>query len=119
MSTYFSNSDPDLYILFVISAIKLHKACFRTDLPPKTSLSTLNLLLQNLLERDGISREFRNTFSEFLDGHGLLVEVEPEQRFVVEVRFLGDLEGCGVLGVELLGDFFGGVVEGFKEGGLF
>ncbi len=48
-------------------------------------LSILNLLLQDSLESDGVGGKFRNTLSKLLDRHDLLVEVEAEQRLVVDV----------------------------------
>ena len=47
-----------------------------------------------------------------------LVEVEAEERFIVDVGFLGDVEVGGFLGIEFLGDLGLGVVEFFEEVGL-
>lgn len=79
----------------------------------------LDLLLQDVLEGDGVSGELGDTLTELLDGHGLLVEVEAEESLVVDVGLLGDVEAGGVGGVELLGDGGGGVVEVLEEVGLF
>lgn len=46
---------------------------------------SLNLLLQNSLERFSIGSEFANTFPELLNSHLILVEVEAEQGLLVEV----------------------------------
>ena len=85
---------------------------------PSDHLSALNLLLQNPLQRHGIRRKLRNPLSQLLNRHRLLVEVEPEERLFVDVRLLWDIEGGGVFGVKLLGDFVGAAVEGFEEGRL-
>lgn len=79
----------------------------------------LDLLLQDVLEGDGVSGELGDTLTELLNCHGLLVEVEAEESLVVDVGLLGDVEAGGVGGVELLGDGSGGVVEVLEEVGLF
>lgn len=78
----------------------------------------LDLLLQDVLEGDGVSGELGDTLTQLLDGHGLLVEVEAEESLVVDVGLLGDVEAGGVGGVELLGDGSGGVEEVLEEVGL-
>lgn len=67
----------------------------------------LDLALDDILERDGIGGELADTLAQLLDGHLVLVEVEAEQRLVLEVRLLLDVERGGGRGVQLLGD--GGV----------
>lgn len=79
----------------------------------------LDLLSENVLEGDGISRKFRDTFPKLVDSHGILVEVEAEQRFVFEVGLLRDLQGLRTLSIELLGYFFRRVVKFLEKGGLF
>lgn len=78
----------------------------------------LDLLAQDVLERDGISSEFRDALAELLDSHLVLVEEEAELGLVVDVALLLDIERAGVLGDELLGDFVGGVVELLEQVGL-
>lgn len=78
----------------------------------------LDLLLQDVLEGDGVSGELGDTLTQLLDGHGLLVEFEAEESLVVDVGLLGDVEAGGVGGVELLGDGSGGVEEVLEEVGL-
>lgn len=73
--------------------------------PRNSSLLALNLLSQNVLQSDGISSEFRDAFPEFLNSHCFFVEIEPEQRLVLNVRLLWDVESCGIFGVQLLRDF--------------
>ncbi len=73
-------------------------------------LCVLNLRPQDAFERDCVSGELRDPFPQLLDRHLVFVEVEAVQRLVVEVVALGDVEGLGVLGVELLRYFLGGVV---------
>lgn len=84
----------------------------------ETLRSLLDLLSENVLERDGIGREFRDAFPELVDSHGVLVEVEAEQRLVFQVGFLGDIQGFGSLGIELLRDRIGRVVKVLEKGGL-
>lgn len=67
----------------------------------------LDLLSENVLECDGISREFRDTFAKLVDSHGILVEVEAEQRLVFDVGLLWDIQGFRILGIELLGYLVG------------
>ena len=62
------------------------------------TLSALNLLLKDTLESDSIGCEFRDTFSQFLDSHCLLIEVESEERLIVEVALLWDVEALCVAG---------------------
>ena len=53
------------------------------------------LLLDDVLKGDGISGELADTLTQLLDGHLVLVEVEAEERFVVDVRLLLDVERRG------------------------
>lgn len=82
-------------------------------------LSLLQLLLKDVLEGDGVSSKLADAFRELVDGHGLLVEVEAEGRLVVEVLHLRDVEGGGILGIELLGDSVLGVVQVLEKVGLW
>ena len=49
------------------------------------NLSLLELLLEDILEGDGVSSELADTLAELVNGHGVLVEVEAEEGLVVEV----------------------------------
>lgn len=49
------------------------------------ALSRLDLLLEDVLERLGISSKLGDALAQLLDGHLLLVEVEAEERLVVDV----------------------------------
>lgn len=73
--------------------------------PRNSSLRALDLLAENVLQSDGISSEFRDAFPEFLNSHCFFVKIESEQRFVLNVRLLWDVESCGIFGVQLLRDF--------------
>lgn len=87
----------------------------------KSNLSTHlsgDLLLEDILKGDSVGSKLADTLAQLLDGHLLLVEVEAEQRLVANVRLLGDVEGRGVGGVELLGHAVVGVEELLKEVGL-
>jgi hypothetical protein len=79
---------------------------------------SLDLLLEDVLEGDGVSRELGDTLTQLLNGHGLLVEVEAEQSLILEVAALGNVEAGGGGSIELLGDGRGGVVELLEETGL-
>jgi hypothetical protein len=79
---------------------------------------SLDLLLEDVLEGDGVSRELGDTLTQLLDGHGLLVEVEAEQSLILEVAALGDVEAGGGGSIELLGDGLGGVVQLLEKTGL-
>jgi hypothetical protein len=60
-----------------------------------TQASTLPLCAKlgrkDVLEGDGIGGKFGNTLAQLLDRHLVLVEVEAEQRLVVDVRLLLDV----------------------------
>ena len=81
-------------------------------------LRGLDLLLEDVLHGDSVSRKLGDTLAEFVHGHWLLVEVEAEEGLVVDVATLGNIELGRALRVELLGDGSGGVVELLKESGL-
>ena len=52
------------------------------------SLSLLDLLLKDALESLGISGKLADTLAELVHSHGGLVEVESEERLVLEVALL-------------------------------
>lgn len=80
-------------------------------------LSLLDLLAEDILEGDGVGSELADTLGELVDGHGVLVEVEAEEGLVLEVALLLNLELGDVLGLELLGNGVGAVVELLKKSG--
>lgn len=84
----------------------------------RTDNLCLDLLLDDVLEGNGISGELGDTLTELLDGHLLLVEVEAEEGLVADVGLLLKVEAGGSGGVELLGDGGVGVEELLKEVGL-
>jgi len=78
-----------------------------------------HLLLDNVLELVGSSRERRDAVTELFNSHLVLVEVEAVLGLVVEVLELGEVEALCVLCVELLRNLVLGVVELLEEGGLY
>src|SRR3569833_81478 len=78
----------------------------------------LKLLLQDALERLGVSCKLTDALAQLLYSHLFLVEVEAEQRLVIDVRLPLDVERRGSLGVELLGHGLGRVHVLIKQGGL-
>ena len=68
---------------------------------------------QNPFERDRVRCELGDALTQLVHGHGVLVEVEAEERFVGEVGLLLDVERLCVVGVELLRDVVCGIVEVF------
>lgn len=76
------------------------------------------LLLENVLEGDGIGCKLADTLAQLLDGHLVLVEVESEEGLVVDVRLLLEVEGRGAGRVQLLGDGLVGVEELLEQVGL-
>lgn len=75
------------------------------------------LLLDNVLERDGIGSELADTLAELLNGHLVLVEVEAEVSLVRDVRLLLNVEGACRAGLELLGNSLLGVLELLQQAG--
>lgn len=66
---------------------------------------SINLLAEDVLQCDGISSKFRYAFPQLLNSHCLFVEIETEQRLVVDVGFLWDVESRGVFSVQFQGYF--------------
>jgi hypothetical protein len=75
---------------------------------------SLDLLAEDVLESNGISGEFRDTLTELLNGHLVLVEEKAELSLVVDVALLLDVEVVGVFSVKLLGNGVLRVVELLK-----
>lgn len=78
----------------------------------------LELGLEDTLQGLGISSELADTLAQLLDGHLVLVEVEAERRFVIDVGLLLDVEVLSVLGLELPWHGLGGVLELLEQVGL-
>lgn len=80
--------------------------------PPPRSNKTfwylcLNLLSEDILQRNSISSKLADSLPQLLNSHLVLVEVEAEIRLVVDVAELLDIEGAGGRGVKLLWDWVG------------
>lgn len=92
----------------------------KSRLFPSYSSSFLRrqLLLENVLEGDGIGGKLADTLAQLLDGHLVLVEVESEEGLVVDVALLLEVQGGGAGGVQLLGDGLGGVEKILEQVGL-
>lgn len=78
-----------------------------------------DLLPDDVLQGNGISGELADTLAQLLDSHPVLVEVEAEERLVLDVRLLLDVEGGSLARVKLLGDGLGGVEELVQQLGLY
>lgn len=81
----------------------------------KTHSCLLDLLPEDAFEGDSISSKLADTFSQFLDGHLLFVEVEPEERLVIQVASLGDVKFRCTLGVKLLWHIVCAVIEFLEQ----
>lgn len=66
------------------------------------TFSAIDLLPQNVFQGGRIGSKFRDTFPQLLHSHGLLIEVEAEQRFVIDIGFLWNVEILGVAGDQFL-----------------
>jgi hypothetical protein len=89
----------------------------KRDLKQAGSNLCLDLLLDDVLERLGVSGELADTLTELLDGHLLLVEVEAEGGLVRDVGLLLQVQAGGARGVELLGDGIAAVEELLEQVG--
>ena len=79
---------------------------------------SLDLLLDDVLEGNGVSSELADAFPELLNGHLVLVEVEAESGLVVDVGLLLEVKRAGGAGVKLLRDSILRVEQLLKEIGL-
>ena len=86
-----------LFILFTGKGQAKYTIAFWSSLSGR-----LELLLKDPLQSHRIRSEFRNTLPQFLNSHGLLIEIKAELGLIVEVRFLLDAQARCVLGVKLL-----------------
>lgn len=80
-------------------------------------LSLLDLLPEDALQSNCISSKLANAFSELLNSHLFLVEIEAESRLVVDVGPLGDVQVGGSRGIEFLLNLVGRVVQVLKQVG--
>ena len=78
----------------------------------------LQLGLDDALEGDGVSGKLADAFPKLLNGHLVLIEVETEAGFVVDVSLLLNVERRGGGGIELLGDRLGRVEKLLEKVGL-
>lgn len=78
-------------------------------------LCLLDLLPENALQCDCIRRKLADTFSELLNRHLLLIEVEAEQRFVVDISALGNVQLVGIISEQLLGHLVCRVIEVLEQ----
>jgi hypothetical protein len=78
----------------------------------------LELLLEDSLECDGIGSKLGDTFSQLLNTHDILVEVETEISFVVDICLLLNVQGSSIFSIQLLWDCICGVKELLKQIGL-
>lgn len=77
----------------------------------------MDLLLQELLQSNGVSSKLGDTFPQLLRRHRVLVQLEPEQRLVLQVRPLGDVQRGRLLALQLLGHCRVGVVQVLQQVG--
>lgn len=83
-----------------------------------TRLCLLNLLPEDGLERVSVSGKLANTFAELVDCHWGLVEVETEERLVVKVFLLLNVERRSPRCIELLWYGLLAVVKLLEKGWL-
>lgn len=79
---------------------------------------TLNLLTKDTLEGDGIRCKLRDTFPQFLNSHSFFIEIESEQRFVLEVGFLRNIKARRIARDQLLWYVLFRVVQFLEQVGL-
>jgi len=79
--------------LYFISIQFVHSKCplLPTTVPICKHNLRLDLLLEGILQRNGISGKLADTLTQFVDGHWVLVEIESEGRLVVNVGLLLDI----------------------------
>ena len=63
---------------------------------------SLDLLSQDILQRNGISSELADSLAQLLDRHNILVEEESEIGLVVDVGQFFDVEAVGGGSIKLL-----------------
>lgn len=68
----------------------------------KSHLSLLNLLPQDALQRNRISSELADPLAQLVHRHRLLVEVESEQRLIVEIALLLNIQALRLIPNQLL-----------------
>jgi hypothetical protein len=105
--------------LIIVPILYCYQTALHTSSTIYTSSLSLNLTLQSLLQSNRISSKLADTLAELVNGHWVLVEVESEVGLVVNVRLLLDVKVGGILGLELLWDWVGGVLELLEEVWLF
>jgi len=68
------------------------------------SLCFLYLLPYDVLQGDGVCGKLGDTFPQFLNSHGLIVEVEAEECFIVDVALLLKVQRTCIFRLQLLRD---------------
>src|ERR1700712_1608326 len=104
---YRTQTVPSVTILNLLLLHLFHFTHFHNQCTQLRGLCLLELLLQDFLECNGISGELGDTFTELLNRHLVLVEVEAEGCLVVNVRLLLNVEVLGISCIELLRDGIG------------
>lgn len=98
---------------------KSHTLYNEHDEKRRNSFLRLDLLLDNVLEGDGVGGKLGDTLTQLLDGHLVLVEVEAEEGLIADVALLLEVEARRGGGVELLGDGLLGLEELVQQVGLW
>lgn len=80
----------------------------------QATILALDLLPENIFQGDCVGSELRDPFPQFLHSHGLFVEVEAEQRFVIDVGFFWNVELLRVTGNQFLREVVRRVVQLFE-----
>lgn len=75
----------------------------------------LKLLPEDRLQSFRIGSELADALAELVDSHRLFVEIEAEERLIVKVLLLLNVERGGCRSIELLGNIFLAVVQLLKE----
>lgn len=105
----------DLFHTFLSTAQKSNQ---KSQFCPLAAYLRRQLLLEDVLEGDGIGGKLADTLAQLLDGHLVLVEVESEEGLVVDVGLLLEIQRRGAGRVQLLGDGLVGVEELLEQVGL-
>lgn len=78
-----------------------HKKIFHVTVRLPYLLGYTKLLLDDVLQLLSSGSEARDTFTELLNSHLVLVEVKAEEGLVLKVLLLGKVEGLGIFCTEL------------------
>jgi hypothetical protein len=102
-------------LIFIFRCSKYHFSSFFISCRQFSSTINLclKLLLKDFLKSLSISSKLADTFPQLLNRHLVLVEIEAEVGFLVDVRLPLNIEGFGLCGVEFLGNSVVGGLEFF------